>query len=63
MVILNSQPKYGKDCGKFEHDNEILNYKNCDDFINWLEPIVRHSINITGDLDKKYYIENDKNTI
>ena len=46
-------------CGKFEHDNEILDYKSCDDFINWLEPIVRHSISITGNLEKKYYIENN----
>ena len=46
-------------CGKFEHDREILNYKNCEEFINWLEPIVRYSISITGDLNKKYYLESN----
>lgn len=46
--------------GKFEHDNEIFNYMSCNDFINWLEPIVRDSISKTGDLDKKCYFENNK---
>ena len=45
--------------GKHEHDNEILNYKSCTDFIKWFEPIVRKSISITGDLNKKYYMENN----
>jgi FkbM family methyltransferase len=45
--------------GKFEHDNEILNYKSCDDFINWLEPIIRKSISLTGNLNEKVYIENN----
>lgn len=48
-------------CGKFEHDKEILNYKNCEEFINWLEPIVRHSISITGDLNQKYYLDSTGN--
>lgn len=46
--------------GKFEHDNEILNYKSCEDFINWFEPIVRKSIALTGNLNEKIYIENNK---
>ena len=47
-------------CGKYEHDNEIFNYKTCSEFINWLEPIVRKSISLTGNLIEKVYIENNK---
>ena len=46
--------------GKHEHDNEILDYKTCSDFINWLEPIVRKSIALTGNYDEKVFIENGK---
>mgnify|MGYP003657187579 FL=1 len=41
--------------GKFEHNNEIEDYKSCDDFIAWFESIIRQSISMTGNLDKKTF--------
>ena len=39
------------------HNNEIFNYKSCDEFINWFEPIIRRFISLTWDLNQKVYIE------